>query len=160
MSHDTPLRDDILFLLSQLYGSGVPFPVRGIAKIIYKHTGRYSNLESARTKVHRELSRLNDQGYVERSMIDWIGVEINGWVLTKRGVQFVLAGRKDRASSVASPERDLSAPYSGSPNQTPISKETVEVRDNSFRIWSTLKEFICCSFMESFGFLSIPPFQW
>lgn len=107
-SHKSPIRDDIFFLLSQLYKTGIPFPAIGMAKIIFKHSGRYSSLESARTKVQRELNRLNKKEYAERSMIDWLGIEVNGWVLTKEGRQFILEGRNHiRASPLG--ESSISA---------------------------------------------------
>ena len=92
----TPLKDDILYLLSHAYYHGIPFPKQGLQNIIYKHSkDRYSNPSSPRVCLSRITSDLENQGIIEEASFDLLGLEITGWKLTNKGVSIVKGENKN-----------------------------------------------------------------
>ena len=107
MQRLTPLRDDILYILSYMSIHGLSCPANTMTKMIYKHSGRYRDLESARKNIERELRRLREKGLVLQVVQEFFGSARKEWVLTDKGIRFILEGRQKGASSIALTERDL-----------------------------------------------------
>ena len=122
MQRHTPLRDDILYILSYMSIHDLSCPANTIAKMIYKHSGRYRDLESARKNIERELRRLREKGLVSQVHQEFFGSARKEWVLTDKGIQFILEGRKNLSSTVTPTEKSLVTS-----SQAPLSNKMLQI---------------------------------
>jgi hypothetical protein len=86
-----------------------------MARMIYKFSGRYRDLESARKNIERELRGLREKGLASQVHQEFFGSTRKEWVLTDKGIRFILEGNQKGASSIALAGRDLVNPSQDPP---------------------------------------------